>query len=540
MNERLSSLSDCPTPERLAECLEPLSSDDHQIDVHLANCPSCRATLDWLAGDASWWKEACESLAAPWVELSDTQVSERGQITRIIESVCALTVAGGDAAVPQDPLQHHELEQLSGLLEPACHPELLGRIGRYELEQLVGRGGMGLVFRGYDTELHRVVAVKTLAIHLIPIASARKRFVREARACASLIHPHIVPVHDVITDGPAPAIVMQYVAGPTLEEWLAEHGALGWRDTLQIGIQLADALRAAHENDLVHRDIKPGNVLLEAQASRALLTDFGLVRALDDATLTHSAVLAGTPDFMSPEQARGEAVDHRSDLFSLGSVMYTMLCGVRPFQAPDAMAVMNRICHTEIPSPAGRDARIPKAVSDLVMELLEKQPNRRPQSAVALRDRLRTELRRGDRPGKRKSARVLRQFKRHPTGSWLIVGCVFALATCLAAWPLGMWPTERSVPPVPTFGADREAASSANAGKSQSESYYLENDEMRRFDAQIRSVEREVEMLRSGFPTPRETAPTKEADSNVSWESAIQSIDREIDRLRSEWNAQAP
>src|SRR5690606_8598234 len=122
------------------------------------------------------------------------------------------------------------------------HPELLGRIGRYELEQLVGRGGMGLVFRAYDTELHRIVAVKTLAVHLVPIGSARERFVREGRAGASLVHPHIVPVYDVITEGPVPALVMQYIAGTTLQYWLERRGPLPWDRAVQLSIQLLDGL----------------------------------------------------------------------------------------------------------------------------------------------------------------------------------------------------------------------------------------------------------------------------------------------------------
>ncbi len=367
----------CPDVEQLAECLDPLSGEDVHLQEHLESCSQCRDTLCHLAGEATWWEDAQDRLSG----------SDDAAAARIARSVCALSCDDGlDGS--EDPLREHETEQLQKMLQPASHPELLGRVDRYELEQMVGRGGMGLVFRARDTELHRVVAVKTLAIHLIPLGSARERFIREARASASLTHPHIVPVHDVITEGPVPALVMQYIAGPTLESWLRERGPMRWQDALQIAIQLADALAVAHQQGLVHRDIKPGNVLLEADGSRALLSDFGLVRALDDATLTRSGVLAGTPDYMSPDQARGQAVDRRSDLFSLGSLLYAMLTGHPPFRAADPMAIMNRICHQRHRPIAELQREVPVEVGRLVDKLLSKEPKRRFSSAENLRDDL--------------------------------------------------------------------------------------------------------------------------------------------------------
>ncbi len=399
--------SPCPTPDELAECLEPLAPEDEQLVSHLENCESCRQTLDWLAGQESWWRAASDSLHPDANSAPDQTIA-----TRLVESVCALSASPTTETAA--PLQDHELAQLRALLEPACHPELLGRIGRYELEQLVGRGGMGLVFRGYDTELHRVVAVKTLAVHLIPVAAARQRFIREARASASLVHPHIVPVHDVITEGPVPAIVMQYIAGPTLEDHLREVGALPWRDCLQLAIQLTDALSLAHDLDLVHRDIKPGNVLLEADASRALLTDFGLVRALDDATLTHSSMLAGTPDYMSPEQARGRAVAQSSDLFSMGSLLVAMLTGEPPFRAPDPMATMNRLCHEPHVPLTQRVPEAPPELSALIDRLLDKDPKQRPSSSAEVCRALQQQLR--SPPAGR--ANVFRAARWHSMTRW--------------------------------------------------------------------------------------------------------------------------
>lgn len=361
---------ECPTTEELAQILDQTADVDNELSGHIESCRSCQQILEWIAGDESFWRNAERSLQVTAFEDNQYQAT-----TRIVDSICALSRHEDPQIL--DPLCKHEIEQMTSLLDPASHPELLGRIGRYELEQLVGRGGMGLVFRGYDTELHRVVAVKTLAIHLVPMQAARERFIREGRACASLVHPHIVPVHDVITEGPVPALVMQYVAGPSLEQHLREHGPLELDQSLSLMEQLCEALSVAHGKGFVHRDIKPGNVLLEVDASRALLTDFGLVRTLDDATLTRSGMLAGTPDYMSPEQARGERAEVASDMFSLGSLFYCMLAGHAPFRAVEPMAVMNQICHQAHTPIRELQPAVPSQVSELIDRLLVKDPKAR-------------------------------------------------------------------------------------------------------------------------------------------------------------------
>jgi serine/threonine protein kinase len=207
-----------------------------------------------------------------------------------------------------------------GFLTPAATPGSLGRLGHYEVREVVGRGGMGVVLRAFDDKLHRVVAVKVLAPALAASGTARQRFVREARAAAAVSHDHVVAIHAVEADGPVAYLVMQMIDGIALEEKVRQTGPLPVKEILRIGMQTAAGLAAAHEQGLVHRDIKPGNLLLENGVERVKITDFGLARAVDDASVSQSGVIAGTPLYMSPEQARGEALDHRSDLFSLGSV----------------------------------------------------------------------------------------------------------------------------------------------------------------------------------------------------------------------------
>ncbi|GAB5402263.1 MAG: hypothetical protein Aurels2KO_04940 [Aureliella sp.] len=370
----------CLSRQQLLACLEPIGEPSVAEQEHLGSCGVCQDRLDQLSAPPASWQEIATALKSP-------APASAGRIAR---SVCPLrdddqSSDEATAAAIADFHCSHELETLQAKLEPASHPELLGRLDRYEVEQLVGYGGMGLVFRGHDTELHRVVAIKTIASGLSAHGPVRQRFVREARAVASLAHPHIVSVHDIITTGPVPAIVMQYVAGPTLDQHLRDNGAIPWRSVLQLAIQLCDALDTAHRSGLIHRDIKPGNVLLEAGCTRAMLTDFGLVRVLDNKTITRTGVLAGTPEYMSPEQAWGKSLDARSDLFSLGSLLYTMLVGTSPFAAAEPMASLNRLCNEPHRPLDEHSVEIPRQVTHLVDRLLSKQPRRRYANAAEVR-----------------------------------------------------------------------------------------------------------------------------------------------------------
>src|SRR5262249_45504612 len=209
-------------------------------------------------------------------------------------------------------------------LAPPTEPGSLGRLDHYQVLEVVGKGGMGIVLRARDTKLLRVVALKVLAAPLAASGTARQRFVREARAAAAVRDEHVVDIHAVCDDAPLPYLVMEFVDGSNLETLLRKGGPLELREVLRIGIQVASGLAAAHKHGLIHRDVKPANILLENGVQRVKLTDFGLARAADDASLTQSGYIAGTPAYMSPEQANGEPIDHRSDLFSLGSVLYEM------------------------------------------------------------------------------------------------------------------------------------------------------------------------------------------------------------------------
>jgi uncharacterized protein (TIGR03067 family) len=267
-------------------------------------------------------------------------------------------------------------------LSPPRTPENLGRLGDYEIQSVIGQGGMGVVLKAVDERLNRVVAVKILAPQYAANAAARKRFIREARNIAAVVHDHVVAVHFVSGDNdPHPYLVMQLVQGVSLQERLDATGPLEPKEILRIGLQIAQGLSAAHKHGLVHRDIKPANILLENGVERVKITDFGLARAVDDASVTTSGVIAGTPMFMSPEQAEGKPVDARSDLFSLGSVLYALCTGRPPFRATGTMAVMKRVIEDSARPVREINPDVPDWLEAIIAKLHAKKPEERFQSA---------------------------------------------------------------------------------------------------------------------------------------------------------------
>ena len=266
-------------------------------------------------------------------------------------------------------------------LRPSTEPGQLAFLDHYAIQCPLGHGGFGTVFRAVDQTLQRTVALKIMSPELASTSPARKRFLREARSAAAIRNEHVVSIHSV-GDAPLPYIVMEYVPGQTLQDRLNENGPLEVEEILQVGYQLASGLAAAHAIGIVHRDLKPSNILLETgDQIRTRITDFGLARAVDDASVTRSGMIAGTPLYMAPEQAAGKFVDQRADLFSLGSVLYVMLSGRPPFRAPSTLAVMKRVAEDQ-PRPIREiipDA--PEWLCGLIDRLHQKSPEHRIQTA---------------------------------------------------------------------------------------------------------------------------------------------------------------
>jgi formylglycine-generating enzyme required for sulfatase activity/serine/threonine protein kinase len=293
-----------------------------------------------------------------------------------------------DLAVTQDEGQGDNDEIALEFLQPSAKPGSLGRLGHYEVLEVLGQGGFGVVLKAFDEMLHRVVAVKVMAPRLASTSPARKRFLREARAAARVCHENVVQIY-AVEEQPTPYLVMEYIAGQTLQQRLDQAGPFGTSEVLRLGQQVAGGLAAAHARGLIHRDVKPANILLEAGVeSRVKVTDFGLARAADDASLTQSGYIAGTPMYMAPEQAQGEAMDHRADLFSLGSVLYVMCTGRPPFRASTTLAVLKRVAE-DAPRPIREIIpEVPEWLCALIAKLHAKKPADRLASAKEVADLL--------------------------------------------------------------------------------------------------------------------------------------------------------
>ncbi len=239
--------------------------------------------------------------------------------------------------------ESNALASLRPYLSPSDTPGSLGRLLHYDLYGVQGQGAFGIVLQGKDTKLQRLVAIKVLLPSLANTSPPRKRFLREALAAASIRHENVVSVYSV-DEEPIPFLTMEFIGGQNLQERVDDSGPLELREVLSIGRQLFAGLEAAHTAGIIHRDIKPSNILVEDGGRlRIKITDFGLARTVDDAKLTQTGYISGTPMYMSPEQAQGSALDTRSDLFGIGSVLYLMLTGRPPFRAPTSVAVLRRV-----------------------------------------------------------------------------------------------------------------------------------------------------------------------------------------------------
>jgi serine/threonine protein kinase len=323
-------------------------------------------------------------------------------------------------SLPLTLLSPAETEVDVSFLGPAEGPGELARLAHYRILKLLGKGGMGRVFLAEDVRLERRVALKVMEPDVARRPQARERFLREARAMAKLKHDHIVAIYDVGTDRDVAFLAMEFLEGESLDRWLQRGGVPAIAEAVRIVREVALGLAAAHDAGLIHRDVKPGNIWLEARpgtpaaGGRVKLLDFGLARSADeDVHLTRSGMVVGTPSYMSPEQARGEALDARSDLFSLGVLLFRLCAGREPFRGMTTMAILTALATEEAPPVRELNPAVPPALADLTRRLLAKKPAERPSSARAVVEALQ-EL---DRPlsaappprpavGPRKPARV--------------------------------------------------------------------------------------------------------------------------------------
>ncbi|MEM7316437.1 MAG: serine/threonine-protein kinase, partial [Planctomycetota bacterium] len=264
----------------------------------------------------------------------------------------------------------------------------IGRFADYDLIECVGRGGMGIVFRGFDASLDRSVAVKLMMPALANDHEAKQRFFREARSIAAVRHPNVVAVHAVAEQDGLPYLVTEFIEGQSLQQRVHPTSRLDAEQIQRLGAEIAAGLDACHQAGVVHRDIKPSNVLVESRTGTAKITDFGLATIASSPSLTMPGHLAGTPGYLAPERLAGMASDERSDLFSLGCVLYALAAGVEPFQSDSPFATMHQISECA-PKPIRElNPEIPKGLANMIESLMAKRPEDRPQTAAETRNLL--------------------------------------------------------------------------------------------------------------------------------------------------------
>lgn len=387
----------CPPTEELAQLLTGGLAAERQDECvrHMDSCECCQAKLESIAVGESNLSQVVE-------HLDREQAPATSAFWPALKTLEREAAAGGDGFASNTPggvaqtIDSRSPEGLSiaarvksssfTFLQPAADPAYLGRLDHFDVMRILGRGGMGVVLEAFDSKLRRNVALKVLDPELADDEIAKQRFCREARAAASISHENVVAVHQVekTSEGRVAYLVMQLISGDTLEQRLQREQKLPIKEVVRIGMQAAHGLAAAHAQGLIHRDIKPGNILLEPPHDRVKLTDFGLARIEEDVKLTRTGFVSGTPLYMAPEQALGEEPDQRSDLFSLGAVLYEMAVGRPPFMGNSALAILKQIAEVKPKPLRESDPRIPQWFADTVQQLLEKKPEQRIQTAAQL------------------------------------------------------------------------------------------------------------------------------------------------------------
>lgn len=375
------NITTCPQPEELQQLIEGSLSGERvqECTQHMDSCECCQAKLEVLATGGS--------------NLSQI-VNHAYEVEPVASSAYwpALKELDADLDVTYVPRSTTRSAEVSlQFLQPATDPAYLGRLAHFDVMRILGRGGMGVVLEAFDSKLQRHVALKVLDPDYADDELARQRFCREARAAASITHENVVAVYQVeksAGDHNLPYLVMQLISGESLEQRLTREKKLPLREIVRIAMEASHGLVAAHAQGLIHRDIKPGNILLEQPGDHVKLTDFGLARLADDLKLTKTGFVTGTPLYMAPEQAMGDEADYRSDLFSFGAILYEMCAGEPPFAGNSALAILRQIAEVKHRPLREVNPEIPDWLARTIDQLLEKKPEDRIQAASHLAELL--------------------------------------------------------------------------------------------------------------------------------------------------------
>jgi len=416
----MAQLSACPDSDELQRMVlgKLPHADAARIQRHLDHCPRCMSALqECVASD-----EFLEAVRASRpVDCEPTKTMELP--TGWIRGALATWIRTHDCTQSEKVVLPASMADVRSLLSPPQSAEEIGRIADFRVLRVLGAGGMAVVYEAEDVRLKRRVALKLMRPAIAATPGATERFLREAQSAAALKHEHVVTIYQVGTCGATPFMALELLHGETLEDCLARNGRLNVREVVRIGREIATGLAAAHARGLLHRDIKPANIWLESPATpgrepldfrvnpgarganatvesapltaggqsagKVKILDFGLAKTwTDEAGISFPGLLIGTPAYMAPEQLAGTAVDPRTDLFSLGCLLYRMAGGRPPFGGGDLLSVVRALA-LEHPAPLrALNPQVPQALSDLIGQLLSKSPDQRPPSAQAVVDRL--------------------------------------------------------------------------------------------------------------------------------------------------------
>lgn len=431
--------STCPEKQILLDFAAGLGDASLRSSVlgHLARCPRCRGVVSGIADHTTEAGPGAIEIHAEPLLASGSHLGCDGAQRDLEDESTAL------CPTPEEVQSRFDFR----LLELPRKPSVLGHLGKYEVLQVLGYGGMGIVFRAQDEQLLRVVAIKVMSRELASSPTARRRFIREARAAAAINHPNVVTIHAVEEHNGTPFLVMEFIEGESLRDRLRHGPRMEIVDVLRIAAQVATGLAAAHSHGVIHRDIKPGNIMLQDALQRVKITDFGLARVtVDNSDLTSHHIGVGTPAYMSPEQVRGDEIDARSDLFALGCVMYAMLRGHSPFHGRTTLEVARKVADGE-PNPAVADPSIPTFLSEIIERLLQKLPDQRYQSAGEVAEVLRRHLAIVNQTPTDKINQVLQQgagataprAKRSVLPFPITALAGLAVITALAGWQFGLF-----------------------------------------------------------------------------------------------------
>ena len=426
----------CLTNAELRLLLTANTAPEHNgLLEHLGDCSYCQNQLAELAGDSSWIEDLQISQTAPRHPDQTKAAVDETELANVMERMSARTETAITATGTPKGLSFDGL--------PFTQQLVAGRrFGPYEIQSRLGAGGMSVVFTAHDHVLDRQVAIKFLSAELENSKSARQRFLREAKSAAAVENDFIVPIYSADEVDGFPFLVMSLIKGQSLQQRIDTSNPLTIEQTVRIGIQITKGLKAFHSRGLVHRDLKPSNILLQKPDNRVRITDFGLAKCTDDNQLTKSGTVLGTPNYMSPEQAMGQQVDSRSDIYGLGAILYACVTGRAPFEGPTSLQILNQLRERPPHSILDLKPDTPPWLVQVIEKLMSRAPDNRYQSAGEIIDALSQHSQTTDLPSHQKT---------HSRRLTRIAACaiILAIAASYFLWPENSSPVVVSPPVTP-------------------------------------------------------------------------------------------